>query len=154
MVKCTVRFLNRQNGSNLEEVVETDMAVVKVRSSVKTFKHYVYSAYGFWFRKTRTLIHNPIKPDQRDKPVLELVTNALKSCPTLYYDIWQYGEINDGGCTEGSGSTGQRYENDLLGRLGQGISDTTKHIPVDRTNNEQTSNTIKSTAASRMIRST
>jgi hypothetical protein len=59
-----------------------------------------------------------------------------------------YGEINDGGCTEGSsGSTGQRYEKmtcysyeDLV----NGISDTTKHIPVDR-NNEQTSNTIKST---------
>jgi hypothetical protein len=36
MVKCMARFLNRQNGSNLEGL-----------SGGKTFKHYVYSAYGF-----------------------------------------------------------------------------------------------------------
>jgi hypothetical protein len=55
-------FLNRQNGSNLEEVIATDMDAVKaaVLSEGSSFKHYVYSAYGFsGSGKTRTLIHNP-----------------------------------------------------------------------------------------------
>jgi hypothetical protein len=98
------------------------MAVVKdAILSENVQAHYVYSAYGFWFRKTRTLIHNPIKarPERQTgtRTCYKCIERVARPCSI---DIWQYGEINDGGCTEGSGSTGQRYENDLLfGRLGQ-----------------------------------
>jgi hypothetical protein len=136
-------FLTVKNGSNLEEVIATDMDAVKaaVLSEGSSFKHYVYSAYGFsGSGKTRTLIHNPDDRQTRDKPVLELVTNALKTLTDCSIDMYindLYGEINDGGCTEGgSGSSDQKYEKmtcysyeDLI----QGISNMTKHVPVDRT---------------------
>jgi hypothetical protein len=107
-------FLNRQNGSNLEEVIATDMDAESCGlSEGSSFKHYVYSAYGFsGSGKTRTLIHNPDDRQTRDKPVLELVTNALKTLTDCSIDMYindLYGEINDGGCTEGgSGSSDQK----------------------------------------------
>jgi hypothetical protein len=54
--------------------------------------------------KTRTLIHNPDDRQTRDKPVLELVTNALKTLTDCSIDMYindLYGEINDGGCRRG-----------------------------------------------------
>jgi hypothetical protein len=96
------------------------MPKAAVLSEGSSFKHYVYSAYGFsGSGKTRTLIHNPDDRQTRDKPVLELVTNALKTLTDCSIDMYindLYGEINDGGCTEGgSGSSDQKVKkNDLL----------------------------------------
>jgi hypothetical protein len=53
MVKCMARFLNRQNGSNLEEVIATDMDAVKaaVLSEGSSFKLCIQCVRLFWFRK-------------------------------------------------------------------------------------------------------
>jgi metal-sulfur cluster biosynthetic enzyme len=109
-------------------------------SSVKVHRSAIYSAYGFsGSGKTRTLIHNPDDRQTRDKPVLELVTNALKTLTDCSIDMYindLYGEINDGGqkgvlahlIKKSMKMTCYSYE-DLI----QGISNMTKHVPVDRT---------------------
>jgi hypothetical protein len=94
------------------------MLKAAVLSEGSSFKHYVYSAYGFsGSGKTRTLIHNPDDRQTRDKPVLELVTNALKTLTDCSIDMYindLYGEITVVVQKGVLAHLIKKYENDLL----------------------------------------